>query len=94
MFTQYFYNFIFISAGEVDIGSFGSDATLTKLKEQTHATLDYLVKYSQMQSIATESYRGFATNVVEQISKISEKVSKKFPKAIYFASSYVYPNEN
>lgn len=67
---------------------------LTKLKEQTHATLDYLVKYSQMQSIAAEFYQGFATNVVEQISKISEKVSKKFPKAIYFASSYVYSNEN
>ena len=94
MFPQYFHNFIFISAGEVDIGSFGSDAALAKLKEQTDATLDYLVKYSHMQSIAAESYRGFDTDVVEQISKISEKVSKKFSNAIYFASSYVYPNEN
>lgn len=94
MFPKYFHNFVFVSAGEVDIGSFGSDAALTKLKEQTDATLEYLVKYSQMQRIAAKSYRGFGTDVVEQIFKISEKVSKNFPNAIYFASSYVYPNEN
>ena len=94
IFPQYFQNFIFISAGEVDIGSFGSDAALEKLKEQTDATLDYLVKYSQMCGIAAESYSSFGTDIVNQITKMSETVNKKFPTAIYFSSRYVYPTEN
>ena len=94
MFPNYFHNFIFISTGEVDIGSFGSNAALSKLKEQTDTILDYLVKYSKMHGIAAESYSGFGTDAVDQIMHISEKVNKKFPTAIYFSSRYVYPAEN
>lgn len=94
IFPDHFHNFVFISFGEVDMGSFGSDAALEKLKEQTDGVLDYLVKYSQMHGIAAESYCAFGTDPVEEIVKLSEKVNKKFPDAIYFASRYVYPSEN
>ena len=94
MFPNYFHNFIFISTGEVDIGSFGSEATLSKLKEQTDAVSDYLIKYVKMHGIAAEAYNSFGTDAIEQIMLISEKINKKFPRAIYFSSRYVYPNEN
>jgi len=94
MFPKHFHNFVFISFGEVDIGSFGSDASLKKLKEQTDATLDYLVKYSQLHGIAADSFSGYGTDPVQEIVKLSEKVNEKYPNAIYFASRYVYPNEN
>lgn len=94
MFPNYFHNFVFISAGEVDIGSFGSDQALIKLKEKTDGVLDYLVKYSQTNGIAAESYSGYGTDVVDEIMKIAERVNKKYPQAIYFSSRYVYPSEN
>ena len=94
MFPNYFHNFIFISFGEVDMGSFGSNVSLEKLKTQTDGTLDYLVKYSQLRGIAAESYCGFGTDLVEEVVKLAEIVNKKYPKTIYFASRYVYPTEN
>ncbi len=94
IFPKHFQNFVFVSFGEVDIGSFGSDAALKKLKEQTDGILDYLVKYSQSHGIAADSFSAFGTDPIEEIVKLSEQVNKKYPHAIYFASRYVYPNEN
>lgn len=94
MFPHYFHNFIFLSTGEVDIGSFGSEEALLKLKTQTDGILDYLVKYSQMHGYAAESYSDFGTNALTEIIKLVEKTREKYPEAIYFASRYVYPSEN
>lgn len=94
MFPNYFHNFVFISAGEVDIGSFGSDAALQKLKSQTDSTLDYLVQYAQMLGFGAESFSSFGTSAVDEIIKLIETVSQKFENTLYFASRYVYPEEN
>ncbi len=94
MFPHFYHNLIFISTGEVDMGSFGSEEALKKLKEQTDGILDYLVKYAQMQGFASESYNRFGTDAVEEISKLAAEVNKKYPNAIFFASRYIYPVEN
>jgi amino acid transporter len=94
MFPHYFHNFIFLSTGEVDMGSFGSDEALAKLRKQTDGVLDYLVKYAQMQGYAAESHADFGTDVVVEILKLAEKINHRFPNPIYFASRYVYPTEN
>lgn len=94
MFPNYFSNFVFLSHGEVDIGSFGSDESLKQLKIQTDAALDYLVKYSELHGVAAEAFCTFGTGAVEHIYQLAEQVNKKFTNAIYFASRYVYPSEN
>ncbi len=94
MFPDYFKNFIFVSHGEVDIGSFGSTEELEKLKEQTDATLDYLVKFSNLQGIAAESYCSFGTDAIDHIFSLSQKIHEKYPSGLFFMSRYVYPNEN
>lgn len=94
MFPNYFCNFVFISHGEVDIGSFGSMEALNNLKQQTDSTIDYLSKFSQNYGIATEAFCTYGTDPVDHIFKIAERVNRKYPNSIYFASRYLYPGEN
>lgn len=94
IFPNYFHNFVFLSAGEVDMGSFGSDDALKKLRKQTDGVLDYVVKYSQMHGYAAESYADYGTDVVVEIMKLAERVNHHYSNAIYFASRYVYPTES
>lgn len=94
MFPNYFQNFVFISHGEVDIGSFGSNEALQKLQTETGETLDYLVKYSEQHGLGAESYSSFGTDTVDHVYDIAKKVNKKYSNTIYFASRYVYPGEN
>ncbi len=93
MFPDYFHNFVFISHGEVDIGSFGSTTALKKLQVETGSTLNYLVQYSQQHGIAAESYCSFGTDAVDHIYSMAETVNAKYNNCIYFASRYVYPTE-
>lgn len=94
MFPGHFKNIIFISQGVVDIGSFGSENKITKLKKNTDRILDYLVKFAHHQGFAADSYATFGTDPVNDIAELAGNLNKQFPNAIYFASRYVYPTEN
>lgn len=93
-FPKHFHNFVFISYGEVDIGSFGSEKKLERLQNRTDKILRYLVKYSQQSGIAAEYYNKFGTNAVDGIIEMAEMVNKKYSDTIYFSSRYIYANEN
>ncbi len=92
-FPDYFHNFVFISHGEVDMGSFGSDEQVKKLKEQTDGLLDYLVQFMKQHGYAAEAYSSYGTDIIEHLYQLSEKVTEKFPNTLFFTSRYVYPNE-
>lgn len=94
MFPNYFKNFIFISHGVVDIGSFGSDRKLAKLRKDTYRALDYLVRFSHQYGYAATSYSAFGTDPVNDIVQISEKINHEFINAVYFASRYIYPTDS
>lgn len=94
LFPNYFRNYVFVSYGEVDIGSFGSEDALIKLKEQTAGLLDYLVQYMQQNGYHAEAYSNYGTDVIEGIYHLAETINEKYPNTLYFTSRYVYPSEN
>lgn len=94
MFPGHFKNFIFISHGEVDIGSFGSDKKLEKLQRDTDRILNYLVSFSYQQGIAAESFSEFGTDSVTDLMRIAEQINRRYSNVVYFASRYVYPKES
>jgi amino acid transporter len=94
MFPHHFHNFVFLTQGVVDIGSFGSERRLNLLKKNTDRMLKRLIKFAEQQGYAATSFSTFGTDSVKDVVELSEKVNKQFPNAIYFASRYVYPNEN
>jgi hypothetical protein len=94
MFPKHFKNFIFLSAGIVDVGSFMGDDKLDQLKNEVKETLHYFVAYCHQYGIAADSYEIFGTDTVEELTKLSEKVSKKFPNCIFFSSKLIFDRDN
>jgi len=94
LFPKHFKNFIFISAGIVDVESFIGPHELEKLKKEVNQSLRYFVGYCHQYGMPAEYYTGFGTDTVEELTKIANKVSKKFPHSIFFSSKVIFAHDN
>lgn len=94
MFPHHFKNFVFLSAGIVDVQSFTGQDVLEKIKPEVHETLNYFVAYCHQYGIPAEAQAGFGTDTVEELDKLAEQVSKKYPNCIFFSSKLVFKHDN
>ncbi len=94
IFPRYFKNFIFVSAGIVDVESFTGGTALEKMQQEVNATLQYFVDYSQQYGLAAESYAAFGTDTVEKLTQLAQTVGEKFPNCIFFASKLIFEHDN
>lgn len=94
MFPGHFKNYVFVSYGVVDTGSYGSDRELDGLKLKTDHALKYLVNFAADHDIAAKSVSGYGTDPIEGIATITAQLNEEFPNAVYFAARYIYPKEN
>lgn len=94
MFPRHFKNFIFLSAGVVDVQSFAGKTTLEKMRNAVNENLQYFVDYCHQYGIAAEAYAAFGTDTVEELTKLAEKVSQKYSNCIFFSSKLIFENDN
>jgi K+ transporter len=94
MFPRHFKNFIFLSAGIVDVESFAGQNTLENMRNEVNENLEYFVNYCHQYGIASEAYVAFGTDTVEELSKLAEKISQKYYNCIFFASKIIFENDN
>jgi len=94
MFPRHFKNFIFLSVGIVDVESFTGGEALAHMRHEVADNLDYFVQYCQQYGFAAESYNAFGTDTVEKLTGLAEKVGKKYPNCIFFASKLIFEHDN
>jgi amino acid transporter len=94
MFPRHFKNFVFLSAGVVDVENFGGDATLEKMRSEVNQDLEYFVDYCHQYGMSAEAYAAFGTDPVEELTKLAEEVSKKYPNCIFFSSKLIFEHDN
>lgn len=94
MFPHHFKNFVFISAGIVDVESFVGQTELEHLREEVDTNLKYFVDYCNQFGMAAASYTTFGTDTVEEITKLAKEVSKKFANCIFFSSKIIFDNDS
>ncbi len=94
MFPHHFKNFVFLSAGIVDVQSFSGQGELEKMKVEVDQTLDYFVKYCNQYGIPSEAHSLFGTDTVEELDKLTEGVCAKYPNCIFFSSKLVFKHDN
>jgi amino acid transporter len=94
MFPRHFKNFIFVSVGSVDVGSFTGQAALEKMRHEVNELLQYFVDYCQQYQIAAESYADFGTDVIEKIINLADLISEKYPNCIFFSSKLIFEHDN
>lgn len=93
-FPNQFKNFVFLSAGAVDVESFSAEPELETMQESVNHLLDYFVKFCYQNGFPSESYAAFGTDTVEELKKLTDITDLKYPNAIYFASQLVFSKEN
>lgn len=94
MFPHHFKNYVFLSVGIVDMGSFKGQAALTKMRRAVNNVLDYFVQYCQQHDMAAESYADYGTDTIEKLIHLSEQISDKYPKCIFFSSKLIFEHDN
>lgn len=94
MFPRHFKNFVFLSAGIVDVESFAGQGELEKMRNQVNENLQYFVDYCHQYGIAAEGYAEFGTDTVEELTHLAEKISKKYSNCIFFSSKLIFEHDN
>lgn len=94
MFPEHFKNFVFMSVGVVDIGSYGSENALKQMKQKIGERMEYFINFSHEHHFAAKSYTAYDNDPVKGLTELAEKVSDEFPNAIFFADTLVSKQDN
>jgi K+ transporter len=89
-FKNLYRNFIFVSVGEVDVGSFkGSDAVAC-LEGSTCDALRKYVDLARRMGFTSDFRYELGTDIVQTATRVIEAVSKEFPDSTVFAGQAVF----
>ena len=94
MFPGHFKNFVFISVGVVDVGSYGSEVALEKMQEKIALQLQYFIDFSHQHGFAATSFVRYNNDPVEALVDLAEHVSDKFHNCVFFAASLISKQDN
>jgi amino acid transporter len=94
MFPGHFKNFLFLNARTVDSHAYGGEGAVEEMRAEANATLKYFVDFCHSHGMASAAYLGFGTDVVDEVTKLCESVSKEYPNAIFFTSKLIFEHDN
>lgn len=94
MFPRHFKNFVFLSAGIVDVESFAGQNALEDMRTDVNENLQYFVNYCEQYGMAAEAYAAFGTDTVEELTKLADKIGRKYSNCIFFSSKLIFEHDN
>ncbi|HJU70544.1 MAG TPA: APC family permease [Paucimonas sp.] len=94
MFPGHFKNFIFVNARTVDSHAYGGEGAVEQMRAEANATLKFFVDFCHSHGMASAAYLGFGTDVVYEVTKLCENISKEYPNAIFFTSKLIFEHDN
>ncbi|WGF87651.1 APC family permease [Marinivivus vitaminiproducens] len=93
MFGKQFQTFVFIAVGEVDAASYGGVVALRNLEQEVGARLGYFQAFCRDRGIASETYAGFGTDLVQELTTLADRVHADFPNSVFFAARLVFSRD-
>ncbi len=94
MFPGHFKNFIFVNARTVDSHAYGGEGAVEQMRAEAEATLKFFVDFCHSHAMASAAYLGFGTDVVDEVTKLCEEISKEYPNSIFFTSKLIFEHDN
>ena len=94
MFPGHFKNFIFVNARTVDAHAYGGEGAVEQMRAEANATLKFFVDFCHSHRMASAAYLGFGTDVVNEVTKLCETISKEYPNSIFFTSKLIFEHDN
>lgn len=94
LFPGVFKNFVFASVGEIDTEEFSDESRWHALRRDTKTMLKKYVDYCSARGLASTYYHDYGTDVIETVSRLTERISADFPHAVFFAAKLIFEKEN
>jgi len=88
-----FKNFVFLQVGVVDAGNFKGVEAVEDLRVSVKEDLDKYVQFMRGQGYYAEAIACFGIDVVDEVEKTAETLSKRLPGVVYFGGQLVFPRE-
>jgi amino acid transporter len=92
-FPKLYRNFIFVSVGEIDSGSFKGRDEVEALKTSVNDQLKKYVTLCRSYGYPADSRTDVGTDVVETATDLIESIVKEFPRSMVFAGQLVFRHE-
>ena len=87
-------NFIFISVGMVDAGSFKGEAELQNLEEDVKYNLRKYEDLARAYGCFADSYYSIGTDIADEVKELSKKVVSQYNKVIFFIGNAIFASPN
>jgi amino acid transporter len=92
-FPKLYRNFIFVSVGEIDSGSFKGRDEVEALKTSVNDQLKKYVTLCRSYGYPADARTDVGTDVVETATDLIESIVKEFPRSMVFAGQLVFRHE-
>ena len=93
-FPNVYKNYIFVSVGEIDSGSFKGIAEIEALKESVKDALMKYIKVTRQHGFPADYRMDVGTDVIETASDLVESIVKEFPRSTVFTGKLVFRQEH
>ena len=94
LFPNVYKNFVFASVGEIDTEEFSDEARWHALRRDTKTGLKQYVDYCTKRGLPATYYHDYGTDVIDTVSRLTERISADFPNAVFFAAKLIFEREN
>ncbi|MFZ4541170.1 MAG: APC family permease [Rickettsiales bacterium] len=94
LFPGVFKNFVFASVGEIDTEEFSDEASWHTLRRDTKTMLKQYVDFCTLRGLPATYYHDYGTDVIETVSRLTERISADFPHTVFFAAKLIFEKEN
>ncbi|HET6798882.1 MAG TPA: APC family permease [Gemmatimonadales bacterium] len=92
-FPGHFKGIVFISVGVVDSGEFKGEHAVEELGKRTAEVLAQYVKLAHDLGVPATGRSGIGTEAVAEAERVSLKVAREFPHAVFFAGKMIFKRE-
>ncbi len=92
-FPKLYRNFVFVSVGEIDSGSFKGRDEVEALKASVNEQLQKYVTLCRSYGYPADFRTDVGTDVVETASDLIESITKEYPRSTVFAGKLVFRDE-
>lgn len=94
LFPGVFKNFVFASVGEIDTEEFSDEDSWHSLRRDTKTMLKQYVDFCTLRGLPATYYHDYGTDVIETVSRLTERISADFPHTVFFAAKLIFEKEN
>jgi amino acid transporter len=94
LFPNVYKNFVFASVGEIDTEEFSDETRWHALRRDTKTGLKQYVDYCTKRGLPATYYHDYGTDVIDTVSRLTERISADFPNAVFFAAKLIFEREN